>query len=255
MTVLTEGEDSFFLSTPASLFDDEVECASSWASKHIYTNKALKWIVGRYVEADNPNSNGQYWELSGLRMGQPTITYSPMNIDHRKNEIVGTFVASELLYPKNDSLDVNPFIEVLGAYWKAYFPETLQAIESAFNRGALALSMECVGSSITCVGTDEACGGTFAYKGPFHESYCQHILSRASYRQINEPHFVGGALILPPNRPGWSGAHVKEVSALSTDDEKDTMIKEIAKDFPHLSPSEWEMQMWQLQMQRFKRRV
>ena len=247
MTILTEGTNSLFLTAPATIVDTEKETAA-WASQHIVTNKNIKWIIGNYVESDNANSNGQYWEYNDLRMSQPSINHSPMNIDHHANEIVGTWVASEMLMPADNSNIVNPYIETLGAFWKFYFPEKLRQVESAYESGQLFISMECVSDTITCVG-DQGCGKEFAFAGPMSPTYCEHILNRTGHKRLNASQFLAGALIMPGNRPGWKSAAVKDISALTTDEQKHEILKEIAKTAPHLGPSEWERLMWRLQMQ------
>lgn len=234
MTTLIEGKESFFINTPAILIDDTKDVASNWASEHIKPNPGLKWVLAKYVEADNANSNGQYFSLDDLRLSQPTVNNSPMNIDHHQNEIVGTWVSSELLYPTDSSHILNPFVEVLGAYWKHYFPERLVDVEAAFNSGTLYVSMECFGSTVTCVGTDDACNESFPYEGPFGEGYCAHIKDRASYRQIDKPQFVGGALIVPPNKPGWKSATVNEMSGLVTKAVEEKIFESIAEENPEL---------------------
>lgn len=248
MTIITESLTSTFLTTTATLIEDSRDMASAWASKHIITNPNYKWIVGNYVESDNANSNGQYWEYNNLRMSQPTISYSPMNIDHHQNEIVGTWVASEMLMPTDNSKIINPYIETVGAFWKYYFPETLSAVERAYESGQLFISMECISESITCVG-EHGCGETFAYKGPASNTYCSHILDRTGFRQLNNSNFLAGALIMPGNRPGWKAADVKELSALTTDEQKDQILHDIALSMPHGSASDWERAMWAIQMQ------
>jgi hypothetical protein len=236
MTILTEGKRSFFINTPAILISDTKDVASNWASNYIYNNEAIKWVLAKYVEADKANSNGQMWALEDLRMKFPTVNNSPMNIDHHQREIVGTWVGSELLYPLDEQADVfNPYVEVLGAFWSAYFPEVLSKVEEAFDMGALHVSMECSGDSVTCAGTEVACGETFEYDGPFSDTYCEHIKERASFRQINNPHFLGGALILPPNKPGWKSASVTDLS----ETEVEKVMTDIEKSHPQLNEEQW----------------
>ena len=211
MTILTENDSSFFFMAEAQVIDTDRDMASEWASKYIVDNPALKWIVGKYVEADNANSNGQYWTLQDLQLKQPTIQHSPMNVAHRANDIVGTFVGSEMIYAAQE--EVNPYIETVGTIWKYYFPDVVSQVEEAFKQGELYLSMECVSDTITCVGP-MGCGQTFDYSGPMSAAYCDHIKDRASYRQLNNPHFLAGALIAPPDRPGWKSASVNEMSIL-----------------------------------------
>jgi hypothetical protein len=228
MTILTENENTFTLTSQAILIEDSRDVASSWASKHITSNPAFKWVLGKYVEADNANSNGQYWTLKDLQLNGPTISHTPMNIGHQAQRIVGSFVASDLIYP--EFANSNPYIEALGVMWKYYFPESVRQVEAAFEQGSLFLSMECLGETVTCGGPD-GCGETFPYQGPMSNSYCTHIQERASYRQLNNPIFVGGALVVPPFSPGWKGAEVTDVAQ-----ERATAIYEdLKKQSPHLS--------------------
>jgi hypothetical protein len=74
------------------------------------------------------------------------------------------------------------------------------------------------------------------------DSYCDHIKTRASYRVLNNPRFLAGGLILPPDRPGWKNASIDEVASVS-DDEKHRIYSEIAQESPHLSPADWEKLM------------
>lgn len=239
MTVLVEGANSYYLGTQALLLDDDREIASSWASKHIVSNAAIKWVIGKYVEADNANYNGQYWSLADLQMKSPTILHSPMNMNHQQKKIVGAFVAAEMMYPRDDSADANPmahpYIETLGAFWKYYFPDELAVVESAFRAGECFLSMECVSSSITCGGAD-GCGETFPYDGPRSPTYCAHLLGPTAVKQLNDPHFLAGALIIPPAQPGWGGAEVKELSKLITEqtESANRIDQEIATEMPDL---------------------
>jgi hypothetical protein len=105
MTIVTENSKSFYLTTSVDLVEQDRDMAAHWASQHIVDNKAYRWIIGKYVEADNANSNGQYWTLDDLRMSQPTIKHAPMNMSHRANHIVGTYVASEMMYPEEGDLN------------------------------------------------------------------------------------------------------------------------------------------------------
>lgn len=214
MTVLYRGENSYFLGASACVVDTSREMASNWASEHIFENDALKWVIARYAEADNPNSNGQAWSFEDLRMAQPTLNYGPMNMLHKPDHIVGAFVANEMIYPTGPADDAagaaNPYIETVGAFWKYYFPEELAAVERAYSEGSLFVSMECVAETVT-FRDGEGDEATFDYAGPKHPSYGEWN-DRGKERWLNNPHFLGGALIIPPVQPGWSGAEVKELS-------------------------------------------
>ena len=240
MTILTENSNSFYFTSSAELINHDRDMASHWASSVIKTNPMFRYIIGKYVEADNANSNGQYWSLEDLRVSKPSIDYSPMNMGHRQNYIVGAYVGSEMIYPKDQ--EMNAYIETASVFWKYYFPEELGMVEKAYDMGALHQSMECVSESVTCAGP-MGCGQTFDYAGPMSENYCDHIKSRASYRQLNNPTFLAGGLILPPDRPGWKNASIDEVAS---DEEKQRVYDEVAISVPHLDPAKWESLMFEI---------
>lgn len=249
MTVLIEGDQSFYITSKASLVDESRDVASEWASKYIYENPALKWVIGNYIEADNANSNGQQFALDDIRTNKPSLNHAPLNIDHQPHNIVGTLVASDLVYAMKG--EANPHLEVVSAIWKYYFPETLRKIEEAHEMGSLFYSMESIGESVTCTG-DAGCGETFKYAGPMSDTYCDHIKDRASAKLINNPQFLAAALILPPNRPGWKSAYINEMAQQVSNEEKDRVISEVATELPDATEEQWESIMWQLQMKRFE---
>lgn len=249
MTVYHEGGESFYLGSRAILLNDDHDTASDWANEKIVHNPAIKWILGRYVEADRANSNKQMWTLDDLKASQATIANSPLNILHRPKHIVGAVQATEMLYPVKDSSEDlgndHPFIEALAAFWKVYFPQELQVIQAAHDEGSLFFSMECISESITCVG-ENGCGETFAYDGPKSDTYCEHLNSYASTKRFNKPHFLAAALIFPPARPGWKNAAITDMAQVFSQEEDEVLhnlYKMIATEMPHLEPGEWEQIM------------
>lgn len=254
MTFLTEGPDSIFLHTSAQIFDDEKDVASSaWARDKIVPNKNIKWILANYVEADNPNRNHQYWSLDNLRLGQPSISHTPLNMNHEAKNIIGTIVSSEMQYPVDEAANggiENPYIEVLGAMWKFFFPGEVEKVQAAYDSGALFISMECVADSISC----SECKGEWDYRGPVDASYCNHVNNRESNIEFNGPHFLGGGLITPPNRPGWQNAHTTDMAKISDDMAQRTLVAMQAES-PNasLSSREWEAMMYEALLGRFNK--
>jgi hypothetical protein len=251
-SVVVEGSNSYFMGAKAFLYNEDNDTASEWASKHIRNNKALKWVLGKYVEADNANSNKQYWTLDDLQLAKPTIDYAPLNMLHQRRYIVGTYVAAEMMYPVSDqenSYSVNPYIEALAAFWKYYFPEELSLVEKAHDEGSLFFSMECVSKTITFVHPDGS-EYEFPYAGPRDESYEGKDTSDA-IRRLNEPHFLGGALIIPPERPGWRGATIEELSSLIKEKEEEAqkVYEMVSQESPHLNPEKWEELMLQIMLE------
>ena len=247
-TIVVPGKHSYFLGARAEIVDDIKELAAdSWIRDHVEPNSYLKWIVGRYVEADSPNSNRQMWSHDDLQMAEPTIKFAPMNILHRQRDIVGTFTATKMMYPTEESAQFgnNPYIEALGAYWKAYFPDELAVIERAHAEGSLFFSMECIGESITFHSADMSESETFDYAGVMHESYGKWNKAEGAIRQIDKPHFLGGALILPPASPGWADAEITEIAEHVKEhaDAAEQVYNDVEAAAPHLSSLQIEQVM------------
>lgn len=246
MSVAYEGKNSFFIGSRAMLLDEDRDTASTWATEYIRPNPAVKWILGKYIEADNANNNKQYWTFSDLKEAQPTITHAPMNLNHHSKSIVGAYVATEMLHPTDsDQASVqHPYVEALGVFWSYYFRNEFQAVERAHREGNLFYSMECVAQSITC-GGDQGCGQSFDYAGMISDTYCSHVNEFQSWKILNKPHFLGGALIIPPIKPGWNGAEVQELAKTieRNAEQAESIYESLAQEFPEQSPAEWELKM------------
>lgn len=285
MAVVIEGKNSFFLADRAQLLPTDRDLA--WAEKYVKPNEALKYVLGRYVEADRANHNKQYWSLNDLLLAQPTIQWAPMNLLHQPRTAVGTFIASEMLYPIDsaakgdmnpheykDSGDGtcatcgmtkaqhdkkmaemafeydNPYIEALGVFWEYYFPQEYKLVETAHASGSLYFSMECVSKTLTCDG-EHGCQQEFAYAGPRSETYCEHLNNGVSIKRMNEPHFLAGALVIPPAKPGWDGADIRSLSALVAEHqvEAEMAYEGIREISPDADAHQWEYAMAMLMKQ------
>lgn len=242
-TIVVKGKNSYFLGARAYVLDEDREMAdASWASQYIKPNKAFKWILGRYVEADNANRNRQYWTAGDLQLKHPTVKYAPLNMLHQQNHIVGAYVASEMLYPTDEAAEGNDFahVEALAAFWKYYFPGELAMVEKAHAEGSLFYSMECVGETVTF--RDGMNEETFPYRGPQDESYGAWNENANAIKQLDNPHFLGGALILPPASPGWANANIKELSAYVEKHQAETemVYNGVKEQANHLTPEQIE---------------
>lgn len=245
--MLVEGNHGMLAVSPAVILESDHDVA--WAEKYVEKNPALSWILAKYVEADRANNNTQMWTLGDLREYRSSVNHGPLNILHQPRNVVGTIVANELIYPKTDEAGVQPtaYVETLAAFWRYYRQEEYELIRKAYDSGALFISMECVAESLTCTG-ELGCEETFDYAGVDSDSYCSHLQERKSVRRMNKPHFLGGGLILPPARPGWSHADVTHVSELvkSYEAQAEEVYTEIAVQTPHLEPQQWEQMMQQV---------
>lgn len=251
MAVMVEGKNSFFLADRAMILGAEKR-DMAWAEKYVKsTNKSLAYVLGRYAESDKANQNRQMWTLDGLRLGQPTIQHAPLNMIHDPRSVVGSFIATEMMYPVDaDGAQENkdaayeyqtPYIEALGVFWKYYFPQEYAMVEMAHASGNLFFSMEAISETLTCAG-DKGCQKVFPYDGPRSETYCACLNDGPGFKQMDKPHFLAGALIIPPAKPGWIGAGIKELSALVNEHQREA---ELAYDgfkeaSPHLKEIELE---------------
>lgn len=247
MSVIVEGPKSVFLGAQAWVVEDGRELA--WAETHVVRNPALKYIVGRYVEASTANDNGHIFDLAELGQAQKTIPNSPLNMLHHPHYIVGNFIASELIYPTEASAGaeqpLNPYVEALSAFYRYYFPDEYLEVEKAHASGSLFYSMECVPQTVKCAAV---CGMSYAYDGRQSPTYCDHLNQPAAKKRLGNPHFMGGALIIPPAKPGWKGADITEMSSLiaAHAEEADTAYRAVKTQLPHLGESQWEAMVAQL---------
>ncbi len=238
-----ERNNHFLLGARAHVVDTAKEVA--WAESYVRPDPNIKWILGNFVEADNPNENGHIFPLEDLKAAQRTIPHKPLNMLHHGRYIVGVFAAIEMLWPQDaeSASDNHPYIEALSAFWQHQFPDEYAVVQRAHDDGALFYSMEAVPESLNC--TQEGCKfkeTAVAYAGRTSDTYCAHMNEPRGQKILNKPHFGAGALIVPPVRPGWKKADINELSSLliSNADESETLYDQMEETFPHLGPKEWE---------------
>lgn len=253
MTVWHEGENSFHFGARAELLPDDREIAGHWASPHVIANPANAYILGRYAESGRANSNRQLFSLDGLQMGRPSLQHAPLNVNHAQRRVVGAFVASDIVYPTGEEIEaaavsdteLNPFMESLAVMWKHYFADDYRVVQMAQSEGALYFSMEAVPEKIACAGNG-GCGEEYAYEGPKSTKYCAHLNECASDKHLINPHFIGGALIIPPIKPGWANANIKTVNLAANEQKQEAVYAQMANEFDHLEPAQWDSLMRQV---------
>ena len=245
---LTTASSQVMIGTGDLLDMERAVASQHWAAGHVNDNPAFRWVVAKYVEGDNPNSNNHLWSGDDLKASAESIVNTPMNLLHRSHHIVGSFTGAKYLETEAEgslaaAQEVNPHIEVVGPVWRYYFPNELATIEAAFEEGSLFVSMECVAETARW---HNATGETkdFPYRGPNDDSYGEWQ-AKGNVLQFVNPLFLGGGLIIPPTKPGWSGAEVKEIAALieKNQDDAESVYAAIAEAAPHLDPGKWEQIM------------
>ncbi len=218
----------------------------------------VTWIGGDFVEADKPNSNKQFWTAGDLELAEYSIKHAPLNMVHKFRQPVGFFAATRTVKldraltivgddkaaatTKTGSMK----IQALSGLWSHIFPFEAALAEAADERGLLFYSMECRGTHLECAG-DSGCGQTFDYLDS--DSHCSHLKERSSIRHIISPTFRGGALIVPPTRPGWKEARASIVTdavmqeAAAFAEQNEAAYNSLEADGRTLTASGWEQLM------------
>lgn len=265
--VLERGQSNYLVNTARLVRTDEDMAdlaAETTAASEKWdlgkSNPYVRWIGGDFVEADVPNQNRQFWTAGDLALSEYSIRHAPLNMVHKFRQPVGFFAATRQVktpiaqdaaaQDEAAKKKAGMKIQALSGMWTHLFPVEAVQVEAADDAGLLFYSMECRGTHVKC-GSDEArklegCGKTFEYAKV--DTHCEHILARSSVRHIVNPTFRGGALIVPPVRPGWKQAHasvltdavMQEAASFAEENQKQYAVLNEAGD---LSAAAWEETM------------
>lgn len=256
-TLVTERNGRIFLTASARVVHGADEVTEDYAAaiddwEVGKSSPFVKWVAGSYVESDNPNSNGQFWTSDDLAFGEYSIKYAPLNMLHKVTRPIGFYLATKKVFhdeKQNESAKAKagPFkIDALSGMWSHIFPFESALVDQANEKGSLFYSMECRSEKIACAG-QAGCGQTFNYNDV--ASHCIHIKERASVRHLVNPTFRGGALIIPPVKPGWKEASAS-VAADAVMEEAARYAEETERHYTSakaagadLSPGDWESLM------------
>lgn len=186
-------------------------------------NQGFTYLRGRFVEADTPNSNGALWTSDDLELGQHTVAGGPLNWLHDDRQIIGSLLDGNMVEGREAAAyqpAIGNHIETTAAVWRFLFPKQADAIEKAAKDHGLYFSMECISREVACVDTPgrPGCGEQFGYEDYDAGKVCEHLRERSSIRRFVDPIFLGGAVIVPPVKPGWANAEaevVRQAAALS----------------------------------------
>lgn len=237
---LTEVSGRTILTGPASVMGIE---------KAMTPNEHYLWMQGRFVGAEKANRNGAFWTTADLEVGEPTVRYGPLNWLHEAKHIIGTLADQRLVQPTVEQAadGIQPHIWTLSPIWKWIYPDEAYVVEQASDAGKLWYSMECVSKEVECVG-DGGCGAKASYTDYLKASQssfgsspavCSHMRQKSAVRRFAEPTFLGGAVIVPPVRPGWSDADasvLRQAAALS-----EKAFEQAGR--PDMTATEWEYVM------------
>jgi hypothetical protein len=221
---VTEIAGRIFLTAPATHLTDAgtlpAEMAALW-EKASAANPNFLWMQGPFVEAEKANRNGALWTTEDLQFGEMSVKNGPINWLHNERKIVGTIADNRLVLPTTEAAaaaTARPYIAAVGAIWSYVYPEEAHAIEMSADMKSLYWSMECIAEQIACETSDnrQGCGKSFGWMEAQNLQACSHINERSSARRMVNPSFLGGAVIVPPVKPGWRGTHRSNASSRRT---------------------------------------
>lgn len=259
--VVTQAAGRTILTAPAT-----TEMAAMWGEVP-NPNPHMLWMQGRFVGGERPNRNGAFWSAGDLEVGKPTVTHGPLNWLHEDKHVIGTIADAKFVpIPGGGGLQVqdpgngdfptaaseqsreqaaetaDPHIIALSAIWKWVYPQESSVVQMASEAGLLAYSMECISEAVQCVRNEEAdlgCGQSFPYMEYARGMTCPHLKERATVRRLVNPTFLGGAVIVPPSRPGWADADARVMAAAADMAEK--AYDQAGR--PDIPSSTWEQMM------------
>lgn len=235
---LTEVNGRTLLTAPANVFTSETE-------KALHANKHFLWMQGRFVGAEKANRNGAFWKTEDLELGELTVRHGPLNWLHEARHVIGTIASTQLITREQAAdRDVEqPYIQAASAIWRWIYPDEAWVVEQASDAQKLWYSMECISEEVACVG-DNGCGAKASY-GDYMQGKggtCAHMVEKSATRHFANPTFLGGAVIVPPVRPGWAEADatvMRQAAGLA-----EHAFEQAGK--PDVAASEWEQLMAQV---------
>jgi hypothetical protein len=255
----------------AHLVDDGNGGLKAWAERYVRKDPDIRWIIGNYVEADAPNSNGHIFPLAELQAAQHTLAGKPLNMLHRNQHVIGCFAGAQLVNAQGNEWEMpaasmellaagkagsivsssattttsmaNPYVEAVAGLWHARFPDEYFDIEKAHKEGSLFFSMEAIPAAVSC----PSCQVEAAFAGYESEDYCAHMQGPTGPKILHRPVFAGGAIIIPPIRPGWDRADIRTIA--QAHDGVEEVYTAMAVELPELEPDQWEWLMAEIMSQ------
>lgn len=184
---------------------------ADWYDNVLNSQPDKQWVVGKYVEADNANSNKQLYPYVELERSAHTVTHMPMNVNHNQGEIVGTFVDYQMVIPEDKTQ--RPYMEVIGLLWPWVNPTSYQKVLNAAIEGNLNFSMECTPRSAIFRYPDGTSEEKALKAGEVSWDTYPDEYAKCVSMDYQDLKFKGGAIIIAPTTPGWAGAKAEfEVS-------------------------------------------
>lgn len=208
-----ESGDRIFLVAPVTPIKPEASDIERFAFaedlKKGAPNPHFLWLRGNYVEADNPNANGDEWTADELSIKSLTPMFCPVTVMHDPSTAVGLIADSALKVPSKDAVP-RARIETTLAIWAHRFPDIADEVMHNYEAGSLMQSMECFAPTYNC----GECGQMFhKLPGGAEESgWCEHLAENPNGRRtLSGVTFTGTGLIFGSRgaRGAYSEAHLE----------------------------------------------
>jgi hypothetical protein len=204
-------------------------------------------ISGRFVGGEEPNRNNAFWSAGDLELSAARVAKGPLNWLHEARHIIGSITSADYVAARTpeaaeeDGAPSQPHITATAGIWRWIYPDEAYVVQNASDQNMLWYSMECISGEVACAG-EAGCGNTTTYAAYLAGSGCDHIRERSTVRHFKNPTFLGGAVIVPPARPGWANADVKVMKTAQALAE--TAFESAGR--PDIPASTWEQMMGQL---------
>lgn len=229
LPIIIEGPSTVTIASQVTVVADDREVAWAAAKEQMHTRPDVGYLIGRYLGTGVANENGHIFRLSDIEAAHNRIVHTPLNMLHRATHVIGTFAAANLVVAQPDGdvatssdLSATGHVEALAAVWRYVFPDEWETITAANEQRSLFYSMEAIPKSVTC----PTCVATHPYAGPASDTYCDHMAKAGGPKILDDPLFVGGAIVVPPAKPGWRGADITELASAS-EEEVDRVFEEL----------------------------
>lgn len=211
--VFERGDRLFLVApvAPITLDDADIDhFAFAEDVKKSAPNPNFLWLRGNYVEADNPNANGDAWTAGELQIKSLTPMYCPVTVMHDPRTAVGLIADTALKTPDKDSVPRSR-IETTLAIWAHRFPSVAEEIAHNYEQGTLMQSMECQAPNYACM----TCGQTFHKlpDGAERDQWCEHLAENPNAgRILGGVTFTGTGLIFGSRgaEGAYSEAHLEQ---------------------------------------------
>lgn len=198
-------------------FRDELKASPGLeALRQKAPNPHIMWLRGQYVEADNPNANGDMWTAGDLAIASLTPMFAPCTVMHDFTSSVGLIADATLLTPNKDGVP-RARIDTTLAIWAHRYPQVAEEIRINSQQGTLAQSMECLSASYSC----SSCGMVFQRQPQMAEKaqWCDCLHGKTAERgnrMLRNTTFSGVGLIFGTRgaRPAFKDAKL-EVAELA----------------------------------------